>query len=289
MSFARWEKSVSVSTAGVVVAHPESASPESAVAARAPAAKQRKFPDLARWSSPIGLVLLWQAASSAGVLPADKLASPLTVFRSGYELVVDGQLVDAFLVSLSRVAVGFLLGAVIGGALGLVSGLSRWGERLLDPPVQMLRTLPHLGLIPLFILWFGIGEEPKLALVAAGVAFPLYLNLHAGIRQTDPALLEAARVLGYSRFERIAHVVLPSAVPQTLVGLRIALGTAWLSLIVGEQVNADAGIGYLINNAREFLRTDVVVVGLLVYALLGLSTDALVRGLERRVLRWRAR
>ncbi|GGP80514.1 ABC transporter permease [Saccharothrix coeruleofusca] len=234
-------------------------------------------------------MLLWQAASSTGVLPEDKLASPLTVFATAYDLIADGQLTDAFLVSLGRVAVGFLIGAAVGGALGLVSGLSRWGERLLDPPVQMLRTLPHLGLIPLFILWFGIGEEPKLALVAAGVAFPLYLNLHSGIRQTDPALLEAVRVLGFSRVERVVHVVLPSAVPQTLVGLRIALGTAWLSLIVGEQVNADAGIGYLINNAREFLRTDIVVVGLLVYALLGLTTDALVRALERRVLRWRTR
>ncbi|MFI9006904.1 ABC transporter permease [Actinosynnema sp. NPDC053489] len=274
---------MSISTAGVV------ARPETVVPARAPAPKQRKWPDLRRWLSPLGLIVLWQVASGTGVLPEDKLASPLTVFRSAWELVLDGQLVDAFLVSSGRVAVGFALGAVVGGALGLVSGLSRWGERLLDPPVQMLRTLPHLGLIPLFILWFGIGEEPKLALVAAGVAFPLYLNLHAGIRQTDPALLEAARVLGYTRFERVAHVVLPSAVPQTLVGLRIALGTAWLSLIVGEQVNADAGIGYLINNAREFLRTDVVVVGLLVYALLGLTTDALVRALERRVLRWRTR
>ncbi|CCH35509.1 ABC transporter permease [Actinosynnema sp. NPDC047251] len=274
---------MSISTAGVV------ARPESGTASRTPAKNNRKWPDLARWISPLGLVLLWQAASGTGVLPPDKLASPLTVLGSGYALVLDGSLVDAFLVSLGRVAVGFVLGALLGGALGLAAGLSRWGDRLVDPPVQMLRTLPHLGLIPLFILWFGIGEEPKLALVAAGVAFPLYLNLHAGIRQTDPALLEAARVLGFSRFERVVHVVLPSAVPQTLVGLRISLGTAWLSLIVGEQVNADAGIGFLINNAREFLRTDVVVVGLVVYALLGLTTDALVRGLERRVLRWRAR
>jgi sulfonate transport system permease protein len=274
---------VSISTAGVV------ARPENPTETRAPVNKKRKLPDLGRWLSPIGLVVLWQVASSTGVLPEDKLASPVTVFGSAYELLLDGQLVDAFLVSLGRVVVGFLIGAVIGSALGLAAGLSRWGDRLVDPPVQMLRTLPHLGLVPLFILWFGIGEEPKLALVAAGVAFPLYLNLHAGIRQADPALLDAARVLGYTRFERIAHVVLPSAVPQALVGLRIALGTAWLSLIVGEQVNADAGIGYLINNAREFLRTDVVVVGLLVYALLGLTTDALVRALERRVLRWRAR
>ncbi|MGW6934343.1 ABC transporter permease subunit [Lentzea sp. NPDC054927] len=242
-----------------------------------------------RWISPVALVLLWQLASSTGVLSPEKLASPLTVLESAGELIADGQLGEAFAVSLGRVFFGFLIGGTIGVALGLASGLSRWGETLLDPPVQMLRTLPHLGLIPLFILWFGIGEEPKLALVASGVAFPLYLNLHAGIRQTDPGLVEAARVLGYSRVEQIVHVVLPSAVPQTMVGLRIALGTAWLSLIVGEQINADAGLGFLINNAREFLRTDVVVVGLVVYALLGLTTDALVRMLERRVLRWQAR
>ncbi|PRY32650.1 sulfonate transport system permease protein [Umezawaea tangerina] len=223
------------------------------------------------------------------MLPPDKLASPVTVLGSAVELTADGQLGSAFLVSMGRVLGGFAIGALVGVALGLSSGLSRWGERIFDPPVQMLRTLPHLGLIPLFILWFGIGEEPKLALVAAGVAFPLYLNLHAGIRQTDPGLLEASRVLGYTAVERVVHVVLPSALPQTLVGLRISLGAAWLSLIVAEQVNADAGIGYLINNAREFLRTDVVVVGLLVYALLGLATDGLVRGLERRLLRWQVR
>lgn len=252
-------------------------------------AQTRKFRLPLRWISPVALVLLWQLASSTGVLSPDKLASPLTVAQSAGELIADGQLGEAFAVSITRVLFGFLIGGFAGVVLGLVSGLSRWGETLLDPPVQMLRTLPHLGLIPLFILWFGIGEEPKLALVAAGVAFPLYLNLHAGIRQTDPGLVEAARVLGYSRFERIVHVVLPSAVPQTLVGLRIAFGTAWLSLIVAEQINADAGLGFLINNAREFLRTDVVVVGLVVYALLGLTTDALVRLLERRILRWRAR
>ncbi|TWP53041.1 ABC transporter permease [Lentzea tibetensis] len=268
---------MSISVAGVL------ARPKTAV----PRPRKRSLP--LRWISPVALVLLWQAASSTGVLPPDKLASPLTVVASAGELIADGQLGEAFAVSLGRVFFGFLLGGVVGVVLGLVSGLSRWGETLLDPPVQMLRTLPHLGLIPLFILWFGIGEEPKLALVAAGVAFPLYLNLHAGIRQTDPGLVEAAKVLGYTRVERVVHVVLPSAVPQSLVGLRIALGTAWLSLIVGEQINADAGLGFLINNAREFLRTDIVVVGLVVYALLGLTTDYLVRLLERRVLRWRAR
>jgi len=276
---------VSISTAGVL-ARPN----EDGFAARStPRSRKRRLPDLRRWISPLALLVLWQVASSTGLLPPDKLASPLTVFNSAVELTVDGQLGSAFVVSMGRVAGGFAIGAAIGVVLGLLSGLSRWGERVFDPPVQMLRTLPHLGLIPLFILWFGIGEQPKLALVAAGVAFPLYLNLHAGIRQTDPGLLEASRVLGYTGVERVLHVVLPSALPQTLVGLRISLGAAWLSLIVAEQVNAEAGIGYLINNAREFLRTDVVVVGLLVYALLGLATDGLVRALERRLLRWQAR
>ncbi|HWO63525.1 MAG TPA: ABC transporter permease [Umezawaea sp.] len=276
---------MSISTAGVL-ARPD----EDGFAARsAPRSRKRRLPDLRRWISPILLLVLWQVAGSTGVLPPDKLASPLTVFDSAVELTADGQLGSAFVVSMGRVVGGFAIGAFVGVVLGLLSGLSRWGERIFDPPVQMLRTLPHLGLIPLFILWFGIGEQPKLALVAAGVAFPLYLNLHSGIRQADPGLLEAGRVLGYTGFERVVHVVLPSALPQTLVGLRISLGAAWLSLIVAEQVNADAGIGYLINNAREFLRTDVVVVGLLVYALLGLVTDGLVRVLERRLLRWQAR
>ncbi|MDX8049179.1 ABC transporter permease subunit [Lentzea sp. BCCO 10_0798] len=211
---------MTLSIAGVA-ARPKTATPVQA----------RKFKPPLRWISPVALVLLWQLASSTGVLSPDELASPLTVAQSAGEMIADGQLGEAFAVSITRVLFGFLIGGFAGVVLGLASGLSRWGETLLDPPVQMLRTLPHLGLIPLFILWFGIGEEPKLALVAAGVAFPLYLNLHAGIRQTDPGLVEAARVLGYSRFERVVHVVLPSAVPQTLVGLRIAFGTAWLSLI----------------------------------------------------------
>nr|CEL15778.1 Alkanesulfonates transport system permease protein [Kibdelosporangium sp. MJ126-NF4] len=264
---------------GSVTAHPVAAPPKR---------RRRGFPDLRRWISPLAILILWQLASSTGILPPDKLSSPWTVLQSAVELIRTGELGEAFVVSLRRVAVGFVLGAVIGLVLGAAAGLSKWGEALVDPPVQMLRTLPFLGLIPLFILWFGIGEEPKIALVTLGVAFPLYLNVHSGIRNTEPQLIEATTALGFTRAERLWHVVLPSALPQTLVGVRQALGIAWLSLIVGEQVNADAGLGYLINNARDFLRTDVIVVGLVVYAILGLVTDALVRLLERRALRWRA-
>ncbi|MCE7005292.1 ABC transporter permease [Kibdelosporangium philippinense] len=267
-----------------VVIQPVAAQPVAAP----PKKRRRKVPDLRRWISPLAIVVLWQLASGTGVLPPDKLSSPWTVLQSAVELAQSGELGEAFVVSLRRVAIGFVLGAVIGLTLGVISGLSKWGQALVDPPVQMLRTLPFLGLIPLFILWFGIGEEPKIALVTLGVAFPLYLNVHSGIRNTEPQLIEATTALGFTRTERLWHVVLPSAIPQTLVGVRQSLGIAWLSLIVGEQVNADAGLGYLINNARDFLRTDVIVVGLVVYAILGLVTDALVRLLERRALAWRA-
>jgi sulfonate transport system permease protein len=168
-----------------------------------------------------------------------------------------------------------------------VAGLSRLGEDVVDAPVQMLRTLPFLALVPLFILWFGIDETPKIALVALGSMFPIYLNLFAGIRGADPKLVEAGQVFGLDRRGLVRHVIFPAALPSALVGLRYAMGTAWLSLVVGEQINANAGIGYLINDARDFLRTDVIVVGLLVYALLGLGADQVVRIIERRALAWR--
>nr|WP_157554866.1 ABC transporter permease [Nocardia crassostreae] len=237
--------------------------------------------------SPLTLVVIWQAASSTGVLPERLLAAPVTVLRTGWELIQDGTLGEAVAVSLQRAVVGFLIGAVVGVGLALAAGLSRAGEYIVDPTMQMLRTLPFYGLIPLFILWFGIGELPKIVLAAFGVAIPLYLNTFAGIRGVDGKLAELARVQRLGRTALIAHIVLPGALPQTLVGLRQSLGVAWLALIVAEQVNADAGLGFLINDAREFLRTDVIVVGLLVYSVLGLLTDALVRLIERRALSWR--
>ena len=240
-----------------------------------------------RWISPVAILVAWQLASSAGLLAEDELASPWRVVVAAVDVTVSGELPEGLLVSLLRVAAGVVLGLAAGVGLGLLSGLSRWGDHLVDPPVQMLRTLPHLALVPLFILWFGVDETPKILLVALGVLFPMYLNVHAGVRGVDPKLIEATRVLGFTRAERLRHVVLPAAMPSALTGLRLALGIAWLSIVVAETVSADAGLGYMIMNAREFLRTDVIVVGLVVYALLGLGTDALVRRLERRALRWR--
>jgi sulfonate transport system permease protein len=242
---------------------------------------------LRRFGSSVVLVLAWEALSRAGVIPATIIAAPSAILATAWELMRTGELGENLLVSLARVAAGFAIGAAAGAALALVAGLSRLGEDIADAPMQMLRTLPHLALVPLFILWFGIGELPKVALVALGAAFPVYLNLFAGLRGVDPKLIEAARVFGLGRLALIRRVMLPGALPSLLVGLRYALGVSWLTLVVAEQIAASSGIGHMINDARDFLRTDIIVVGLLVYALLGLGADALVRAVERRALRWR--
>ena len=242
---------------------------------------------LRRFASTIVLVLGWQAAAMAGLMSPRVLASPVAILMTAWGLLVSGDLITNMAVSLERVMAGLAIGVAAGVVLAVASGLSRLGEDIVDAPMQMLRTLPFLALVPLFILWFGIGEAPKVGLVALGSVFPVYLNLYAGIRGIDPKLLEAGRVFGLSRWGVIREIVLPGAMPSGLVGLRYALGVAWLSLVVAEQINATAGIGYLINDARDFLRTDVIVVGLAVYAVLGLATDGLVRLAERRLLAWR--
>ncbi|MFJ9963665.1 ABC transporter permease [Streptomyces avermitilis] len=242
---------------------------------------------LRRTSGPVLLLLLWQLLSSTGVLTSDVLASPGRIAQVARDLVADGSLPNAMGVSLQRVAVGLLFGSVIGTGLALVSGLFRAGEDLVDASVQMLRTVPFVGLIPLFIIWFGIGEAPKIAIITLGVSFPLYLNVYAGIRGVDSQLIEAGESLGLSRWGLVRHVVLPGALPGAMTGLRYSLGIAWLALVFAEQINADAGIGFLMVQARDFLRTDVIVVCLIVYAFLGLLADFVVRSLERLLLQWR--
>jgi len=242
---------------------------------------------LRRTTGPLVLLALWQLLSSTGVLTSDVLASPGRIAQVGWDQIASGSLPSAMATSLQRVAIGLLLGTVIGTGLALVSGLFRIGEDLVDAPVQMLRTVPFVGLIPLFIIWFGIGEAPKVAIITLGVTFPLYLNVYAGIRGVDSQLIEAGESLGLSRWGLVRHVVLPGALPNAMTGLRYSLGIAWLALVFAEQINADAGIGFLMVQARDFLQTDVIVVCLIVYAFLGLLADFLVRTLERLLLQWR--
>lgn len=240
-----------------------------------------------RYASPILLVCLWQLACSSGLLSTRLVASPAQIAETGWTLVRDGTLPYNLGVSLLRAASGLGIAISVGVVLALISGLSRLGEDIVDAPLQILRTLPALALVPLFILWFGIGETPKILLVALGATFPIYLNLHKGIRTIDPKLLEMTSTLGLSRWQTIRDVFLPGALPDFLTGLRYAVGVSWLMLVVAEQVNAESGIGHMMMDAEDFLRTDIILVGLLVYGLLGLLSDQIVRFLEATLLAWR--
>jgi sulfonate transport system permease protein len=245
-----------------------------------------------RLISPVVVLVVWQLVSVAGLVSARKLPPPTRVVSTAATLITTnsaayGTLQHALLASLERMIVGFSLGAVVALALALIAGLSRGGEEAVDPLMQMVRTLPLFGLVPVFIVWFGIGQLPKLLLIALGAAIPLYLNTFSGIRGVDGKLAELGRVLGLSRSEQIRHVVLPGALPGVLVGLRQSLGVAWLSLVVAEQLNTNSGLGFMINQATQFLQNDVIFVVLLVYTILGLLTDWLVRRVERRALAWR--
>ncbi|HEY8985555.1 MAG TPA: ABC transporter permease [Streptomyces sp.] len=256
---------------------------------RAKSARRFEVPRSVRRSAgPAGLVLLWFLASATGLLPESVLASPVDVLKQAAELTKSGELPGAVAASGRRAATGFVIGAVVALTLALLAGLFRLGEDVIDSSMGMFRAIPWVGLIPLFIVWFGIEETPKIALVALGVTYPLYFNIYGGIRSTDAGLVEAARMMGLGRLGLIRYVILPSALPGALVGLRYALSTAWLALVFAEQVNADAGLGYLMSNAQQYFRTDVIVLCLAVYALLGLACDFAVRVLSRRLLRWRA-
>ncbi|MEU1745645.1 ABC transporter permease subunit [Micromonospora arida] len=259
------------------------------VAAAAPVVRRRQRPARRWWRvvSPVVLILGWELAARTGLLATEKLPAPSDVLATGWRLSRDGTLGVHLLDSLTRAGAGLLIGGLLALVLGTVAGLLRLGDDLVDPPVQMARMLPHLGLVPLLIIWVGIGESLKISLVALGAFFPIYFNTYAGIRDIDERLVEAARTCGLGQAARLRHVVLPGALPSLFLGLRLAIGAAWLSLVVGEQVNAQTGIGFLMMEAREFSQTDVVVLGLLVYALLGLISDLALRVLERRMLTWR--
>lgn len=238
------------------------------------------------WVVPVGLIALWQIASSLGWLSTRVLPAPSEVLKAAWTLAVSGELWTHVKVSAGRALAGLAIGGGLGLVLGLLTGSVRFLETLLDSTIQMVRNIPALALIPLVILWFGIDETAKLFLIAVSVFFPIYINTFHGIRSVDPGLIEMGRTYGLMRWQLYREVILPGALSSILVGLRFSLGLMWVILIVAETISAQAGIGYLTMNAREFLQTDVVLVGILLYALLGKLADVFARGLERYWLRW---
>lgn len=238
------------------------------------------------WVLPIALLVAWEAGARAGWLPETILPAPSAVFLAAWKLLLKGELLQHIGVSGVRALSGFAVGGLIGFALGLANGLSATTRKLTDTTLQMIRNVPHLALVPLVIIWFGIDEGAKLFLVALGVFFPIYVNTLLGILTVDQQLIEMGRAYGMSNVALFRKILLPGALPSIFVGVRYGLGIMWLTLIVAETIAASSGLGYMAMQAREFLLVDVVVLAILVYALLGKLADAVARTLERRCLAW---
>lgn len=238
------------------------------------------------WIAPVVLLVTWEWLAQAGWLSPQILPAPSKVVKTAFKLAVSGTLLNDLGVSMLRAATGFAIGGGIGFALGTLVGFSRIAEALIDRSVQMVRAIPFLALLPLVIVWFGVGEGQKIFLVSLGVAFPIYINTTLGIKQVDPKLLELGRVQGLSTWQLIRRIVLPGALPSILTGVRYSLATAWLALVVAETIGAQSGLGFLAMDAREFLRTDVIVLTIVIYALIGVAADSIAKLLERRLLAW---
>ncbi|WP_315739259.1 MULTISPECIES: ABC transporter permease subunit [unclassified Bradyrhizobium] len=238
------------------------------------------------WLAPALLIVIWEAAAQGGYLSPQVLPAPSKIMRTAFKLTTQGTLLNDLGVSLLRAAAGFAIGGAIGFVLGILVGFSRIAEALIDRSVQMIRAIPFLAMLPLVIVWLGVGEAEKVFLVALGVTFPIYINTTLGIRQVDPKLLELGRVQALSTLQLIRRIILPGALPSILTGVRYALATAWLALVVAETIGAQSGLGFLAMDAREFLRTDVIVLTIVIYALIGVGADLIARWLERRLLAW---
>jgi sulfonate transport system permease protein len=252
--------------------------------------RRRLRSPLGIYTTPVVLLIAWQIASWAQALPARTSASPIDVGKAAVHLWTVGApstLGEDLRVSLTRALVGLLLGITVGALAATFAGLARFGEQLFNGPVQILNTVPFLALLPLMIMWFGIGETSKVLLIALGAGVPMYINLFGAIRNVDGGLIEMARAAGAGPVRLVRRVLLPGALPGALVGLRFALAYSVLGLVVAEQINANSGIGFMITQAQTYDRVDEMFLGLAIYAILGLAGDQIVRVLERVLLRWR--
>ncbi|AFI27515.1 ABC transporter permease [Bacillus stercoris] len=236
---------------------------------------------------PAAIIAIWQIIGALGLVSATVLPTPVTIVLTFKELILSGELFGHLQISIYRAALGFLLGAGLGLIIGILAGFSKRTELYLDPSLQMLRTVPHLAVTPLFILWFGFDEVSKILLIALGAFFPVYINTFNGIRGVDAKLFEVARVLEFKWYQQITKVILPAALPNILLGIRLSLGIAWLGLVVAELMGSSSGVGYMIMDARQFSQTNKVFAGIIIFAVVGKLTDSFVRLLERKLLKWR--
>jgi sulfonate transport system permease protein len=249
--------------------------------------KKKGF-DFRPWLLPLLIVIAWEIVVRLEIVSASLFPSPITIVTTGWNMLFHGELVKHIGISLGRALAGMAIGGIIGFILGVLNGLSKKSYVYLDTTIQMIRNIPHLALIPLVIVWIGIGEDAKIFLVALGVMFPIYVNTFHGIRNVDPNLVEMGRMYNLKGWSLFKHVLLPGALPSIFVGLRYALGVMWLTLIIAETIPTNAGLGYLATNAREFMQTDVIILSIVIYALLGKLADVIAQFGENRALKWNA-
>lgn len=239
------------------------------------------------WIVPVLLVIVWEAASYFKLISPMLLPAPSVIAAQFVYLIQTGEFFEHVAISAYRAGLGFVIGSAAGLLLGLFTGLGKLAEKTLDPSLQMLRTIPLLSLIPLFILWFGVGEFSKILMISLGAFFPVYVNTFLGIRNVELKLFEVSKILEYSRLQLLTKLIIPAALPNILLGIRLSLGVAWLVLVVAEMMGASAGIGYMIQDARAYTQTDKVFVGIILFAVIGKLSDSVTKLLERRWLGWR--
>lgn len=244
--------------------------------------------DFRPWIIPIIGVIVWEVIARLEIISPGLFPSPLTILATGWDMLINGELLSHIGVSLVRALVGMLIGGTIGFVLGIINGLSKKAYLYFDTTIQMIRNIPHLALLPLVIVWIGIGEEAKIFLVVLGVLFPVYVNTFHGIKNVDPNLVEMGRMYNLKGWSLFKHVLFPGALPSIFVGLRYALGVMWLTLIIAETIPTTKGLGYLATNAREFMQTDVIILSIIIYALLGKLADLIAQIGEKRALKWNA-
>lgn len=248
--------------------------------------KETWYEKLQPWIIPIILLISWQVIASSGVVSETLFPSPLSVIVRAWELTISGELFNHIMASLGRAGLGMIIGGAIGFIFGILNGLSSKAYRYTDTTIQMIRNVPHLALLPLVIVWFGIGESSKVFLVVLGVLFPIYVNTYHGIRNVNPGLVEMGKMYKLKGWKLFKNFLFPGALPSIFVGIRYALGVMWLTLIIAETIPTQVGIGYLATNAREFMQTDIIILSIIIYALLGKLADLTARFGEKRMLTW---
>ncbi|WP_407650664.1 ABC transporter permease [Antiquaquibacter oligotrophicus] len=236
---------------------------------------------------PVVLVIFWQFLSTSGLVPSYRLPTPVAVVQSGIDLAVSGLLGQYIAISLQRVLLGFFAGAIVGLALGALVGLSRWGSAFLSPTIGGIRAVPSLAWVPLLIMYLGINEDSKVTLIAIGALFPVYTTVSGALRHVDPHLVELGRAYGLGRMSLLAQVQLPAVIPSVVSGLRLALAQSWLFLVAAELIASSMGLGFLLVDSQNNGRIDRIFLAIIILAVLGKTTDALIGLLERYLLkRW---